>query len=252
MYLTPEVLEWKAEAEGSSIPDQSLWKRAYKIWAHAEQVLSCPTTEFQRVDAITTLKRASDHRVRLLNDFYSLRNISIKGKPSEILYLLEFVGIIRPLMLQKLIDIRNAVEHEDASPPSHEDCQVFLEFMWYFLRSTDKLTQYVLEDIGLRPFGEDENYYWLTVSSGPEHNWVPKLFGWVKPDMLSNEPKDNWLVLNVERTETREELIERLRDEVKEGETGRGKYLDDVCLHVEVRGPTDALVKLLKIYFEAV
>jgi len=254
MYLTSEILDWGGDSQSYSGNDEQLWKRAYEIWSHAEHVLSNPTSDFLRVDAITTLKRSIDHRVRALNNLYSFRSIPIKNKPSEILNLLEFAGIVRPLMLQRLLDIRNAVEHEDMSPPDTEACQMFLEFTWYFLKSTDRLVQLVLDDFGLRPLNDDNTYYWLNVRSGPKHNWLPKLTGWVTPEMLSTDPKDKWLAINVEKTETRKELTARLKGTsaaVKKGDRGRGKNPDDIFIHAEVRGPSDALIKLLRMYFEA-
>ncbi|HYE65526.1 MAG TPA: hypothetical protein VD966_08085, partial [Pyrinomonadaceae bacterium] len=62
LWLAPEVLDWRVEPDGFSFANEKQWKRVHEIWAHAEQVLSHPTTEFLRVDAITTLKRAIDHR----------------------------------------------------------------------------------------------------------------------------------------------------------------------------------------------
>lgn len=249
----PDILEWRVDTGtfASAFANEHEWKRPYDIWAHAEQVLSHSTTEFLRVDAITTMKRAIDHRVRMLNNSYSLRTIPIKDKPSEILKLLEFVGIIRPLMLRKLLDIRNAVEHEDTTPPDHDSCQIFLEFTWYFLRSTDRIAQVVLSEFSLLP-PNNEDYYGVTVNSGPKHSWLPRILAWLTPDMLSNEPKKEWIVLNVKSTETREELTARLKDSsnpVEDEETGRGKYPNDRCIRAEVRGPSEALVRLLKIYF---
>ena len=61
-------------------------------------------------------------------------------------------------------------------------------------------------------------------------------------------------MLNVERAETREELTARLKDSgdpVKDGEEGRGKYPNDRFISAEVRGPGEALVRLLKMYFAA-
>ncbi len=197
MWLSPEILEWRVLESGSTVFDETLRARAHEIWGHAEQVLSHPTSAPLRVDAITTLKRAIAHRVRLLENLYSLRSIPLKDKPSDTLKLLEFLGVVRPLMLDKLIAIRNAVEHDDAPPPDIETCQVFLEFAWYFLRSTDSMARVVVDSVELKPSNEDEDY-WLNVESGLGHNWIPKLTGWLTPEMLSTQPKDQWLALKVE------------------------------------------------------
>jgi len=251
MWLSPEILNWQAEIGGALILNESLWKRAHEIWFHAEQVLSSSTTEFQRVDVITTLKRAVDQRVRMLNDLYSFRSIPIRDKPSDTLNLLEFVGVLRPLMLQKLIDIRNTVEHEDAAPPDQEACQVFCELTWYFLRSTDRLTRLVVKDLELRPPDEDPNY-WLTLHAGPEYNWVPKLWGWITPNLISDVPKEHWMASLVGKIETREEAFARFKESGAESsldEEGRGRNPDDMFISAEIRGPSDALTRLVKIYF---
>src|SRR5258706_16070804 len=144
MWVNPIVFNWDPMVESSSDYTSTAWKRSYELWSHAEQILSKPTTEFERANLIMNLRRAVDRRVRLLDQRYSFRSIPIKDKPSDVLALLEFVGAVRPRMLQKLIEIRNAVEHEDADPPDHETCEVFLEFTWYFLKSTDLITQRVV------------------------------------------------------------------------------------------------------------
>jgi len=68
-------------------------------------------------------------------------------------------------MLQKLIDIRNPVEHEDVAPPDHEACKVFAEFTWYFLKSTDRMLREVTSSFVLNPAGDDEKYYGLALNT---------------------------------------------------------------------------------------
>ena len=46
---------------------------------------------------ITTLKRSVDNRLKLLNEIYKFRNIPINDKPSDILEIMGYLGIIRPL-----------------------------------------------------------------------------------------------------------------------------------------------------------
>jgi len=133
-WLSPEVLEWQALTVGGVPPAKDLRSRSYEMLAHAEGLLHDPTSNLSLVDVITTLRRAVDRRVRALQTVYSLRTIPIRDKPTDSLLLLEFFGIIRSRMFQKLVDIRNAVEHEDAIPPDLETCKDFAEFTWYFLR----------------------------------------------------------------------------------------------------------------------
>lgn len=254
MWLNPCIFEWKSFVEGSSILGANSWERSYKIWSHAENILASPTTEMSRVDAVTTLKRAIEHRVRLLNRIYSFRNIPIKEKPARTFDQFEFLGIVRPVMLQKLIAIRNAVEHEDASPPNAETCEVFLEFAWYFLRSTDGIARTIVGEFSLQPMWDEElwGYYWLSVNMNLESCWIPGIRGWVTPYMISEEERTDWIALRLERTETRAALLEGLEDENDMDVSRMGRNIDDMYIVGEIHGSTDAMRKLHKIYWNLV
>jgi hypothetical protein len=120
MWLTPKILEWEPRVSiGREFKDES-WRRAYSILSHAEHLLEQSSSELFRVDAITTLKRAVDHRLRLLDETYEFRRIPIGNKPSGNLELLNYLGIAQPKMVQKLIEIRNSVEHEHTDPSGEE------------------------------------------------------------------------------------------------------------------------------------
>lgn len=175
LWLSPEILQWTTYSQGGAEPAPSVRARAYEMWKHAEQGLLLSTSEFQRVDVITTLKRSVDHRIRALDETYSFRSIPIKDKPSELLSLLELFEIVRPLMFRNLLEIRNAVEHEDRPPPDYTASQMFLELTWYFLRSTDRMLQLVSDQVGFYP-SDDEDCYWLELTYGPK-SWNPTLRG---------------------------------------------------------------------------
>jgi len=128
MWLSPKILEWESYVDSWVGLEDESWRRAYSISSHAEYLLEQSSTELFRVDAITTLNRAVDHRIRLLDEIYEFRRIPIRAKPVGNLMLLNYFGIVRSKMVQRLIEIRNAVEHQDADPPSEADCFDFLEF----------------------------------------------------------------------------------------------------------------------------
>ena len=100
MWVNPIIFNWHPFVESSSDYKSDVWKRSHELWLHAEQILNKSTTDFERVDSIMDLRRAVDRRVRLLDERYSFRRIPIKEKPSDVLGLLEFVGVVRPRMLQ--------------------------------------------------------------------------------------------------------------------------------------------------------
>lgn len=59
VWLGPDVLQRTTYSQGGAEPDVAIRLRAYEMWKHAEQVLSLPISELQRVDALTTVKRFS-------------------------------------------------------------------------------------------------------------------------------------------------------------------------------------------------
>ena len=167
VWLDPQILQWANYGQGGAEPNVSVRARAYEIWNHADEVLKHATSDFQLVDVITTLKRSIDQRMRALNDIYSFDAIPLKNKPADMLGLLESLDIVRPLMFRNLLAIRNTIEHEDAPPPDIRSSHVFLEFAWYFLRSTDRLLQIITSDVGFDPTGQHEDSYWMELDYGP-------------------------------------------------------------------------------------
>jgi hypothetical protein len=196
--------------------------------------------------------------VQQLYAFCNLKTLPISDKPRGALELLEYVGLIKPLMLQRLIEIRNAVEHEDASPPTLEELRIFLEFVWYFLRSTDNALRHPIESFCLQPIPLDEvSPYSVSVTLGPNPRWIPKIDGWVEPTMVSIEKKQGWLNLKNTETITRQEFISKLNPRTETiikdyGLDDRGKNPDDIHLTGEVRGPKEAILRLIRISFSLI
>lgn len=110
--------------------------------------------------------------------------------------LLSTLDIIRPFMLQRLIDIRNIVEHQDSKPPSTDDCHMYADLVWYFLRSTDGLTYIRGDAILLEPPGAD-------IMPRNERPGVELMFGdlgkspiirmWLNAPGFMYEPNQNWM-----------------------------------------------------------
>ena len=200
--------------------------------------------------------------MRQLNAFHHLKGIPIPDKPSGNLEFLEYIGLIKPIMLQRLIEIRNAVEHEDATPRTVEELSIYLEFIWYFLRSTDNNLRRAIRSFHLQPAPLDEySLYWFEVELSDDTGWIPKIRGWVEPDMISIENIEGWLTLNITETRTRQEQLERTREEDYRMEPilkkygvpdTRGKSPNDTFLLGEVRGPKEAILQLIRISLQVV
>ncbi len=248
LWLSSEVLEWHASLESTTEYDSRNWKRAYDIWSHAEQILIQPLEDgLYLVDAVNTLKRAKDHRLRILKKLYSFKSIPIKNKPPDLLEQMAYFGIIRPIMLRQLLTVRNEIEHQDVSPPKYNECKELLEFSWYFLRSTDSLARSTVSSFTLIPPEESStNYdYWLRIETGLEVNWVTEVNGWLYPSLISHRAKDSFMYLKLTRIETQAEFSKRQGM----ASTGQGKNPEDIYINGVVRGPVDCLNKIFQHYF---
>lgn len=117
MWLSTEIMNWNATQEDATGFGDDSSKRAYDLWNHAQRVLHEHNEALYLVDVITTLKRSINHRLQHLNSFYRLEKIPTKEKSPGLLQQLAVLGIIKPIMLKKLMAIRNDIEHQDAQPP---------------------------------------------------------------------------------------------------------------------------------------
>lgn len=151
MWLSKDVLSWKSEQQGyRSHPYSDACARTYEIWEHAERLLLNKCNSFQLIDALSTLKRAINHRLQKIDSLYPIRQLfPDQNHNKRFLQQLACLGLVRPVMLEKLIEIRNSVEHSDREPPDQIRCMEFLDLVWYFLRSTDRLVINIITDFEL-------------------------------------------------------------------------------------------------------
>ncbi len=194
VWIDPSWLSWEPwwDCSLSLLNDTA---RHYEIHQHACDRLTDDANEFDRADAIMALRRAVGQRVRMLIDTYQLRKLSIGTKPKHDLELLSYLGIIRPFMLKRLIDIRNFVEHQDSSPPPTEQCLMFADLVWYFLRSTDVLVRMPAERIIFYPPGTDIRSpdAQVVLDFCGIFNESPRIEARLHPSGFIYEPKANWM-----------------------------------------------------------
>ena len=138
------------------------------MWRHANSLLSKDCSDFSISDAVSNLKRAVNHRLQTISQAYSFESLPFSNK-KQTLEKLQFYGIIRPTLLKELFHVRNAIEHQDASPPSAAQCSRYIDFVWYFLKSTDSLLLMQVEDV----------IFWSQPKPGEQHSLTfhPKFDG---------------------------------------------------------------------------
>ncbi|WP_141509085.1 hypothetical protein [Candidatus Chloroploca asiatica] len=232
-------------------------RRAYEIWAHAEALLRHPQSDFSLVDSVANLKRAISHRLKALNSIYDFSTIPVQNKPKRLLEQLAYFEIVRPTMLNTLISVRNALEHEDIPPPTSNRCHELVDVTWYFLRTTDHLITFIKDQILLFPLGNDSlnSDYWLEVVTGPRQAWAIELRGWITSSSVSPTIQSMWLPINVHRVETRRDLRSRLTAQGIEWneneEEGRGSDDDDMYIHAVVDMSSPIGPEMYRNYFNA-
>jgi hypothetical protein len=242
VWIDPSWLSWEynwdsAEPLSYDIP------RPYVIHQHACDRLASNLNEFDRADAIMSLRRSVGHRVKALKEIYNLRDLLIGTRSMKDLELLSEFGIIRTFMLRRLVDIRNIVEHHDANPPPTDECLMFADLVWYFLRSTDELVRFWYPQIFFNPPGKDYHskdhaqvviqFCQCDISPLEQSFGKPlEIEAWIDPSSFTYEPRADWIM--VEPSEiTKREDVEPIRVVIK------GKVL----------GTDEQMKHLYEIYF---
>jgi hypothetical protein len=255
-FLDPDILSWPLSPD-----DYNYWDtaedelRPYEIWRHSEALLGGNLSREHRVDIVVNLNRAIGIRLKTLNELYMFKKIPPRRSKVRIVEEMAELGIIRPILLKHITDLRNAVEHQDEIPPEASRCSELAEFTWYFLRSTDALVRggcstFIFSREKLAPL----NSFWLSVHNGPELNWKPEIRGWLKPDMMKSSADDRWLAASLNEVKTREEhfneVLGRSSSDFPPGIIG-GSAPDDLAITGVIDGPVEVLRSLARKYFEA-
>jgi hypothetical protein len=204
IYLLPDFMDWHNSSEGGELLDLGEWRRGHDIWEHAQLKLHQNATEMDRVDAITTLKRCLNQRLKEIEKAYKLKGLFNTNK--KYLQLLEQCGLVRPLILQDLMEIRNLIEHEDKRPPKLDRCLELLDVIWYFLRATDSITRLRIDSM---IFEAGNGPYWISANIHIKRRWKFELRGWLPEDHLLPAAVPGAIEMMVEGLHTFKEWKER-------------------------------------------
>lgn len=143
-WLSPAFLEWPVWRQVGQPQAPGPLERSYAIWEHARKLIEERGADaFCRGDAIANLKRCLELRTRTLESCYRFRAIPLENKPKGHYELLERYGVARPFLVRHLLEVRNAIEHQDARAPDERRCRELLDVVWYYLKSTDTLVREV-------------------------------------------------------------------------------------------------------------
>jgi len=157
--------------------------------------------EHDLADCLSNLRKSFTHRLGLIEKYYSIRAaIDNPQKKRHLAELLAEVGIIRPLMLKALLDVRNDVEYNDVKPPSVERCREFAEAVWYLLRSTDSILEIGRTDVSFSKEGDwhEQPVCWFSLDIEYKPKFKLSLRGNFGPLLLSREQVPKSMELEAE------------------------------------------------------
>ncbi|MFM0251680.1 hypothetical protein [Paraburkholderia sediminicola] len=199
MYLSSEFLEWYPKSEGGAVLEVDAVFRAYEIWRHARDRVVLGATDLDCIDAIGALRRAVNHRLKFLRSTYNFDHLpSTLGKKQTMERLQEF-GIVRSAIIKDLLDVRNLIEHEDSEPPDIKQCRYYVDIVWYFLKSTDKLLDYRAEYLN---FSHEDDKQFVELEVDHANGWRAKIRAKVEPELISESVSPGAIFVDdVEKTE---------------------------------------------------
>ena len=162
-------------------------------------------------------------------------------------------GFIRPLMLSKILEVRNLIEHHDQPPPKYERCLELLEFTWYFLRSTDNICRSIIENFSLETEIEASEYD-ILLETGKKYDWKLNIkSGIIHNSFLSMFNVGNWIEVRVGELETFDKFSKRFekKDSVLDYYLRKNiKSNDFIIWDSEIKGSVEYVHKLIEMYLK--
>ena len=147
LWLSPEILSWNIELlrpESSSSGD---FLKPYELIKHAKKRIdeaeSTDSKSLALGEAVIHLRAAIENREKQLIKSFNLKELysweTSKSEKVPVHEKLRRLGIVQPILLKKLIDIRNIIIHEQKYPSNADKSKIeeYYEVAWYFLRSTE-------------------------------------------------------------------------------------------------------------------
>lgn len=249
-WLSPEIFHWRRSHESEIGLDEREWRRAYDHFMHAEEVLRGGGDALSRVDVISTLKRCLNQRLQHLKSAYQLDGISFPRGPTRLLDKLAELGVVRPFLLEHLMQVRNRIEHSDVPPPSHRRCSELTDVVWYFLRSTDQIAKFrpgtLFFEESTADLGSEFGEYGLVLDARAGHPWQLNVNGWLSPKWISTRRHPARVEINCTIFEREEK-----RRAVRRGASGSHRRKPGmVAFRGTVIGPPDAVIGFIKTYFD--
>lgn len=229
-WISNEILNWESYSNSSTVLEKEKGERAYEIWEHAKSQIENNESEFHLADGITNLKRALNHRLKLIEEIYSFKFVEINNRPKGYLEILEVFGVVRPFLMKRLLTIRNGIEHNDEKPPSYERCLELLDVVWYFLKSTDSMVQFVVEDLAFELDVEEVKPYYFILKYVQHERDIFIINGRIPEKLIYDEPTPDSIEVVLSEIEGVKDIGLSMAYEEKVLELSRGSIHGEIIL----------------------
>ena len=195
IWISNEILSWNECGRSELTINKELRERSYNIWKHANELIEFSRNQFDLEDGIIDLKRALNHRLKIIEEIYGLKKNIQEYKKLPYLEILERLEIIRPILFRDLFQVRNAIEHNDSRPPEKERCIEFSDIVWLFLKVTDTIVSKQYNDLEYQKNENDLDFYNIKIDYRESLNIY--IHARVKKDIISINPKEDWIALKL-------------------------------------------------------
>ena len=148
-------------------------------------------TQLYCEDIITNLRKAINYRVRDLVKNLGFNHIANPNlKKEQKLEQLEDIGIVKSLLIKKLLNIRNNIEYEGATPPNPSDCEELIDIVWYFYKTTDIYCKFKFGGLEFKYIIDEVMYGFIFDFDFDKHEYI-NFRGCVPDKFLSKTNTDN-------------------------------------------------------------
>lgn len=239
MYLNIDILEELKHNyfcfEGWSYIDLISSDKGYEIINHAYDLLKYNSSLYNE-DIISNLRKAVNLRTKDIdlnigfNKISHWKTLNISKQWDR----LECLGVVKSLLISKLIKIRNGVEYDGKKAPSVEECNELIDIVWYFYRSTDIFSK-VKPDDCLIEYDINGKEYWLSIKFDFEKHELIKISGRF-PDGFIGENAENKYSLNVYDFKMEDCSIDNAKNDPKLGKVFYSGYIktSEMINYVEI------------------
>jgi hypothetical protein len=219
VWLSPQILRWRTEEVGWSPATSRLGQMAVEEWDHGFLRLNPPRQDSldrkeDRKDAIAALWRAVERRIQLFDEVYNIRKVlRISSRESVRLAHLQELGLVRGSVLNDIRALRNDIQHsrrvrqgtavmrEAAEPPSRDQCLLYQDAVWYFLRSTERFARRVPSEYAFVGESLERSDNRVSIEMEPPEWTAGVRADGISVDLVSRIPVESWIPIKLVFTE---------------------------------------------------